>query len=215
MTEGEPPLGLRERKKRETRAKLVKIAIRLAAERGLENVTVDDIAAEAGVSARTFFNYFPAKEDVILHADPDPIGQTRRIAAALLAAPAGLSPVRAVAHAMRPYIDEVDDDRDQWLARITIIERDPALMVRMFATHKESERILVDAVAERTGLDASGDFYPMLLFKVVGGAMQAATQRWHELGGSVRLAELFDAAIETIAAGLPVPVGTAVLEGKT
>ncbi|RSM90849.1 TetR/AcrR family transcriptional regulator [Kibdelosporangium aridum] len=207
-------MGLRERKKLETRAKLVKIALQLAAERGLENVTVDDIAAEAGVSARTFFNYFPSKEDAVMHPDPDPVGQTRKIAAELLSAPAELSPMQAVTLAMRPYIDRFDDQRDEWLTRIAIIERDPGLMVRMFATHKESEQIIVDAIAQRTGLDASADFYPLLLFKVVGGAMQAATQRWHELGGSVRLAELFDTAIDTLAEGMPVPTGTAVIEGK-
>lgn len=214
MTEGEQPLGLRERKKLETRARLVKVTLQLASERGLENVTVDDIAAEAGVSARTFFNYFPSKEDAVMHPDPDPVGQTRKVAAALLTAPAELSPTRAVVVAMRPYVDRFDEERDEWLTRISIIERDPGLIVRMFSTQRETEQILVDAIARRTGLDAATDFYPLLLFKVVGGAMQAACQRWHELGGSVRMSELFDTAIDTLAGGMPVPTGTAVIEGK-
>nr|WP_042188563.1 TetR family transcriptional regulator [Kibdelosporangium sp. MJ126-NF4]CEL18323.1 Transcriptional regulator, TetR family [Kibdelosporangium sp. MJ126-NF4]CTQ97807.1 Transcriptional regulator, TetR family [Kibdelosporangium sp. MJ126-NF4] len=213
MTEGQP-LGLRERKKLETRARLVKIAIRLAAERGLENVTVDDIAAEAGVSGRTFFNYFPSKEDAILHPDPDPVAQTRAVARDLLAAPADLSPMRAVSLSLRPYVDRIDEERDEWLTRISVIKGDPALLVKMFATQAETEGILIDAIAQRTGLDATTDLYPLLLFKVIGGAMQAATQRWHELGGSVRLTELLDAALDTIAAGLPVPTGTAHSEGE-
>ncbi|ONI82837.1 hypothetical protein ALI144C_17340 [Actinosynnema sp. ALI-1.44] len=214
MTEEEQPLGLRERKKLETRAKLVKIAIRLAAERGLDNVTVDDIAGEAGVSARTFFNYFASKEDAILLPDQDPVGQTHAIAEKMLAAPAELNPLRASAMAMRPFVARFDEEREEWLTRISIIERDPGLMVKLFASQKETEAILVEALVKRTGL-APTDLYPRLLYRVIGGVMQASTQRWYELGGSVRLTELFDAAIDSIDAGMPVPSGTAVIEGKS
>ena len=58
-------LGLRERKKAETRQAIADAALALALERGPGDVTVDDIAAAAGVSARTVFNYFARKEDLI------------------------------------------------------------------------------------------------------------------------------------------------------
>lgn len=59
-------MGLRERKKLERRLALIDAAHRLVEERGYDRVTVEDIAAAAGVSTRTFFNYFEAKDDAIV-----------------------------------------------------------------------------------------------------------------------------------------------------
>ena len=91
--------GLRERKKVATRLALHAAALQLVAERGLEHVSVDDIAERADVSPRTFFNYFPTKDDAVLGLDPD---AGRQQVESLLARPAGESPIeslRAVARA--------------------------------------------------------------------------------------------------------------------
>ena len=60
------PLGLRERKKAQRRLALIDAAHRLVEERGYEHVTVEDIAEAAGVSTRTFFNYFDTKDDAVV-----------------------------------------------------------------------------------------------------------------------------------------------------
>src|ERR1700739_4226027 len=61
------PTGLRERKKADTRRALSDAALNLAFERGLENVTRDEIASLAGVSLRTFNNYFSGKYEALAY----------------------------------------------------------------------------------------------------------------------------------------------------
>ncbi|HEY2222607.1 helix-turn-helix domain-containing protein, partial [Actinomycetospora sp.] len=62
-------VGRRERKKQATRAALSEAAVRLSLEHGVENVTVEQIADDADVSLRTFFNYFSSKEEAVVAGD--------------------------------------------------------------------------------------------------------------------------------------------------
>jgi AcrR family transcriptional regulator len=208
VDEGERPLGLRERKKLETRQALADAAIKLAVERGLENVTVEDIAARAGVSQRTFFNYFPSKEDAVLRPDADPIAMAQVIIDRLNGIPADVHPLRAIAAAFRPVAERIDHEAREWLVRVSIVENDPALLVKMFTAQKETERMVHEAIAARVGVDPDTDIYPELVYQTVGAAFRAATHRWYIRGGSVSVTSLFDAAVDQIAAGLPQPENT-------
>ncbi|BCJ52414.1 hypothetical protein Asp14428_38890 [Actinoplanes sp. NBRC 14428] len=64
-------MAVRELRKRETWRLVHGTALRLMTERGFDAVSVDDIVAAAGVSRRTFFNYFADKESVVFDPDPD------------------------------------------------------------------------------------------------------------------------------------------------
>src|SRR3954471_17244317 len=85
--------GLRERKKRETRRALNLAALDLVEEKGFTAVTTEEIAARAGVSARTFFNYFPSKEAAVIGTTPD---ELEAYAADLAQARDGESPIDAL-----------------------------------------------------------------------------------------------------------------------
>ena len=98
-------MGLRQRKKQQTRTALVEAAARLFAEKGYEKTTVADIAGAADVSTRTFFSYFRAKEDV-LFAGTDQ--RLRAIAEAFDAVQAS-SPLEAM-HRILEHVLAASDD---------------------------------------------------------------------------------------------------------
>jgi AcrR family transcriptional regulator len=85
--------GLRERKKARTRAALQAAARRLVAEHGFDNVTTEQIAAEAEVSKTTLFNYFDSKEAVLIDAPADHLAQ---MAALLDARPRSEAPLQGL-----------------------------------------------------------------------------------------------------------------------
>src|SRR5699024_9386238 len=106
--------GLRERKKLETRRLIRRVALDLSRERGLEHLTVEAIAERAGISPRTFFNYFTHKEDALV---TDASSVTESIRRLVIDRPAHETPL----HAIRATITEHDffslmnSDRDRML----------------------------------------------------------------------------------------------------
>jgi AcrR family transcriptional regulator len=193
--------GLRERKKQATRATLHEAALRLVAERGLDGVSVDDIAARADVSPRTFFNYFSSKDDAVVGLDPS---AAQRQADAFLGRPAGESPVQAMRAMAREQAAEMAAEPELWPLRLRVIESHPALLARLAAEFGTSERVLAAAVAQRTGAPQA-DLYPGLLAAVGGSAMRVALRHWHATGFTASLPDLVDEVWNSLEAGLPAP----------
>jgi len=200
-----PAPSLRERKKFDTFRALASTAVRLVYERGLDNVTVEDISAEVGVSPRTFFNYFASKEDALVIAYPDYAEHAKQAAESLLAAPPEMSALEALASTLVSQADRIQSDREEWLHRIAVIEANPALVSRLITIGGESELSMLTAIGRRTGLDPDDDLYPGLLFSAVCGVFNAAIRHWYRLDGKQPLEELVRAAVTALAAGLPSP----------
>lgn len=195
--------GLRERKKEATRLALHKAALELVAERGLDHVSVDDIAARADVSPRTFFNYFATKDEAVLGLDP---AAPHTQVAAFRARPAEESPVQALRAVARAQAAEMARDTDLWPLRLRVIDAHPVLIGRLAAKFGESERALAAAIAERTGTDPDADLYPGLLAATAGAAMRTALHLWGHAGDfTASLPDLVDQAWAALAAGLPSP----------
>jgi AcrR family transcriptional regulator len=196
VIEGE---SLRDRKKRRTRAALVRATLRLAAEKGLDQVTVEEISTAADVSVRTFFNYFTGKDEAVAGADPE---AGPRLRDRLVGQPVELSPLAALKEALLAEVDdELADDRDVWFLRKQVIGQHPELLARVFASGEEAERHLVAALAERTGLPET-DTYPMLLTAATGAAFRVAMARWAVVDDPPPLSDLLGEALDLLAAGL-------------
>jgi len=192
--------GLRDRKKRQTRAALGRAAVRLVAEHGLDHVTVEDISAAADVSPRTFFNYFAGKEDAVLGPDPD---AGARVRDRVLAQPADLSAGAAVREALLAEVAaEMADDRELWLQRMRVVQQHPVLLARLFFGGEALERDLVAGIAERVGLPAD-DTYPLLLGAAAGAAFRVAVARWSSTAAPLH--DLLAETLDLIAAGLADP----------
>jgi len=194
----QPGENLRDRKKRRTRAALERATVRLAAEKGYDHVTVEEIAAEADVSVRTFFNYFASKDEALIGADPE---AGPRIAERILAFPDEVSPFDAYRRSILAEItDELNNARDLWLLRKEVLMQRPDLLVRAFANSAESEQRLTEAVGRRAGLPES-HLYPRLLVAAGSAAFRCAVTRW-ALDDNVALGDLVGEALDLFGTGL-------------
>jgi AcrR family transcriptional regulator len=198
--------GLRERKKQETRAALSWAALRLAVERGLAGVTVDEIAAEAGVSPRTFNNYFASKYEAIVWRHLD---RFARIADQLRTQP-GAEPLwTALTDATRAVFGNPDPTEPgppaEWTDGVRLLMAQPELRGEFVKAASAAERELAAAVAERTGTDPDRQMYPRLVAASIGTAVHVASEQWLRADPPVALAALLDDALRQIAAGLPDP----------
>ncbi|PWW63493.1 acyl-CoA-like ligand-binding transcription factor [Actinokineospora spheciospongiae] len=193
--------GLRDRKKRETRTALSDAALDLAAERGLDHVTVDDIAERAGVSTRTFFNYFPSKEDAVLIPDDD-LGT--RIRTMVLNRPRHEPPLTAVREMLLDEIGTADVDHHRWVLRMQVVRQHPDLLNRAFLSGAATEQQLAHALAERLDLPADHT-YPRLVAAAAGAAFRVAITRWSTPTDPPVLADVLSEAFHLLERGLPAP----------
>jgi AcrR family transcriptional regulator len=198
--------GLRERKKQETRIALSWAAVRLTVERGYGNVRIEDIAAEAGVSLRTFRNYFSSKAEAIAARH---VERQLQISAELRARPADEPLWVAIRAAIEQHLTLGAEGRgghekpdEQWLAGVRLMMTEPALLGEMAKANEAAGGELAAAIAERT--NTSG-LYPQLVAAVVGAAAAAATAEWLRADPPRSMAELMAEALDRVEAGLPEP----------
>jgi AcrR family transcriptional regulator len=189
-------LGLRERKKLATRDALRAAALRLALERGPENVRVEEIAAAAGVSARTYNNYFSSREEAICGGIA--AEQAERVGEALRERPAGEPLPEAVVNAMVEHYCTGEPDQRS----ICLLFSTPALRGEFLKSTTAIERPLAEAIAERTGLDAGRDLLPRVLAGALSGAARVAAEHWLAASPGTRLADVLREALSWVAAAV-------------
>lgn len=199
--------GLRERKKADTRRALSDAALHLAFERGLENVTREDVADLAGVSPRTFNNYFSGKYEALAYRQAE---RMRRSIDILRKRPADEPLWTSVTHAVLvPLEDDFSDmrgDANRVPDRQQLVEIRKLLMhpqVRNSVPHHLFDELL-QLIAERTGTDPS-DLYPRLVMSVVRAVGDAAADAYVRADPPVPITALIREGFAAVSEGLPVP----------
>lgn len=195
----EHPPGLRERKKLATRTALAQAAWRLTIERGYAHTRIEDIAAAAGVSPRTFGNYFSGKDEALLSVGVD---RGARTVAALRAWPDDTDLWEALAYALSEQFAGDGEVPREDAARIAF---PPELAAAQRRLHASIEAALAEAIADRTGTDVSRDLYPRLVAGVVVSVTQTAFDHWRTSGSGATFPETLREVLRQIAKGLPPP----------
>jgi AcrR family transcriptional regulator len=203
--------GRRERKKLATRQALQDVALRLVAERGLDQVTVEDISEAADVATRTFFNYFSSKEEALLGNLPEKVATVQRM---VVDRPAGETPLEAVCQVLRTMTLRLAERREERLLRQQVIERHPGLLARQLGEYASFEQALAAAVAERLGAGRADALYCRVVAAVAVAAARSAVSTWMAGKGRRPLAGMVDAAFAQLRdLGSPPPAGRGAANG--
>jgi AcrR family transcriptional regulator len=192
-------LGRRERKKLETRRALASAALRLAAEKGPDQVTIEEIADAADVSVRTFFNYFSSKEEAIVGRDAE---SRATMVQRLLDRPAEETPFEAVTGVIRAWFDGAESWVEERAVRQRLVRAHPSLLPRHLAALYELERGLVEGLFQRMGVAPADTMYPALLVTACVNAMRLSLAWWEELDRKASLDDLLDEAFQRLGSGL-------------
>jgi AcrR family transcriptional regulator len=170
------PVGLRERRRRQTSADIRDAAVRLASDRGFDKVTIEEICGEAGISTRTYFIYFPTKESAIAYGPSD---LPAELAEEFVAA--GPAPYRVVlaelitlaAHHLR----DTPPRREQAAGMLELAKTSPAVLAAFLAELERFQNQLTDIVVRRQGMRPD-DEIPALIAALALTAVRSGIERW-------------------------------------
>jgi AcrR family transcriptional regulator len=193
-------VGLRERKKQRTRETIIRAALELFAERGFEATTIADIAEAADIAPRTFFGYFPAKEDVVFHdADEHVEGFEARLRSR--------SKEETTFDAFRAWFSDwsegIDLNDPAERTRRQLVRSTPALAARERSHRSRVEELLAEAVAQDLGVEVTS-LRPHLVAAAASAALDALGSYYDERDppDAERVAAILDEALLFLRGGL-------------
>ena len=179
-----------------SRRELRLIALRLFAQRGFDNTTIEQIAAEAGVSERTFFRYFTTKASVLWTEFET---EVETIRASLAAVPDDVPLMEAIRGAVVAANHYHADDVPEMRMRMHLIATVPALSFSAAEHYEAWERAISDFAGRRLGQPANS-LYPLAIGRAALAACRAAYDRWSARADD-DLTIYLDAALTALAAG--------------
>lgn len=187
---------LREIGKQAMRAEIAQRAVAFLDERGFEQTTVEEIAAAVGISPRSFFRYFPTKEDVAI-GDLMPMG--RLLEEALLARPESESAWAALRASLAPLERIVEADTENVRRTTRVALSTPSLRAKTIERHTAWAAVLAPIVARR--LSGKKDHASMAADALTQSALAClyvATSAW-SADESTSYSALIDEAFDAVA----------------
>ena len=203
MTESATPTR-RSEQRQQTATELTALARRLTAERGFSGFTVEELCAEVGVSRRTFFNYFPSKEDAVFGRDESE--EMRRLTGEFLARgsrgwPAVIDDLVGLA---AEHARDAGFSAQAHADFFRALEREPKLLTRLIGLNREREEAIAAVVAEREGVTAD-DPLVRATVQVLATALRAASERIHDPRSGGDLAAVLHDSLAAIRAVTAMP----------
>ena len=191
--------GLREHKKQATRAALQHSAVTLCRQRGPGAVTVEDICADAGVSPRTFFNYFATKEEAVFSLDDGVPDMIKRMIAER---PPEESPLEAIRAVFTARLEDLARSAT-WRERTLLLREHPELLPKIAQPNRALENAVAAAVAARTLHRSADDLAVRTVAAVAFAAQRVAVCCWRP-GSEPTLATLMNRTLDLVRDGLRV-----------
>ncbi|MFC7375793.1 TetR/AcrR family transcriptional regulator [Brachybacterium sp. GCM10030267] len=194
------PESLRDRTRREVRRQIAQAATGLFVQQGFEATTVDQIAAQTGISRRSFFRYFASKEDVVVGELAD---RGAIVAAALAERPAEESPWDAMKAALLELQASMRVSDEMELEFGRILYDTPSLRARHLEKQLSWQELLVPIMAERVrAADPDSAIEPELAAAAIVVAsltcLDVAGEHWIQQNGAVSLERLYDDAVAAV-----------------
>jgi AcrR family transcriptional regulator len=191
----EPPRSLRERRRLRMRRTIQAQALRLFADKGFQATTIEEIAAAAEMAPRTFFRYFPTKEEVVFWSEYPPM-----LAEFVAARPEDEPALEALQHGITDALAAIwdqDEERERMLERLRLAFRTPALHPRMRQQQAHWAAELAEILADR--LDERPDNLEVrIIAAAVAAAVWVAAEEWQAQDGRRELGALIDQALGTV-----------------
>jgi len=194
--------SLRERTRRAVRAELMEVGMALFADQGYEQTTVEQVAQAAGMSKRSFFRYFPSKEDLVLD-NQDVIGE--ELAEALAVRPADEPAWFALRRAFDLIVERMDDRHERAERLLRMLHSTPALLASQLARRSRWRDLLAPHLVDRISAD-SPELAGLKAAALAGSALacyEAVQSAWLAAEGRPRVAAMLDSAMTAIAPLVP------------
>lgn len=161
--------------------------MRLLAEKGFERTTTDEIATAAGISRRTLFRHFPTKADLVTAWTQQ---MTDVLTERVHACPPEMSPQEVIRVALEAVVPHMAKTREEALAFVRLIERDPGL--RSVSLHKYAcwEDTLTTVLVQRLPASEDRTLAARVAARSGIAAFRTAVDEWINVKGRVGLVTL-------------------------